>query len=139
VVEATGSAVTRVRPGDEVYFCDGGFGVAPGTGNSTGRPDSGDWNKYLDYMNAQLRELLTNYGEVGGIWFDGMWDKPNADWKLGTTYGLIHQLQPAALVGGSITGPDTDPDLGLSQAAEAYELFDSRADGVLKVLLTPNP
>jgi NADPH:quinone reductase len=31
VVEATGSAVTRVRPGDEVYFCDGGFGVAPGT------------------------------------------------------------------------------------------------------------
>jgi alpha-L-fucosidase len=72
-----------------------------GTGNSTGRPDSGDWNKYLDYMNAQLRELLTNYGEVGGIWFDGMWDKPNADWKLGTTYGLIHQLQPAALVGSN--------------------------------------
>jgi NADPH:quinone reductase len=31
VVESTGSAVTRVRPGDEVYFCDGGFGPAPGT------------------------------------------------------------------------------------------------------------
>ncbi len=31
VVEATGSAVQRVRPGDEVYFCDGGFGPAPGT------------------------------------------------------------------------------------------------------------
>jgi alpha-L-fucosidase len=71
------------------------------TGNSTGRPDSGDWNKYLDYMNGQLRELLTNYGEVGGIWFDGMWDKPNADWKLATTYSLIHQLQPAALVGSN--------------------------------------
>jgi alpha-L-fucosidase len=72
-----------------------------GTGNHTGRPDSGDWNKYLDYMNAQLRELLTNYGEVGGIWFDGMWDKPNADWKLATTYSLIHQLQPAALIGSN--------------------------------------
>jgi alpha-L-fucosidase len=72
-----------------------------GTGNSTGRPDSGDWNRYLDYMNAQLRELLTNYGEVGGIWFDGMWDKPNADWKLATTYGLIHQLQPQALIGSN--------------------------------------
>ncbi len=71
------------------------------TGNSTGRPDSGDWNKYLDYMNGQLRELLTNYGEVGGIWFDGMWDKPNADWKLATTYSLIHQLQPAALIGSN--------------------------------------
>jgi NADPH2:quinone reductase len=29
VVEATGPAVTRVRPGDEVYFCDGGFGPVP--------------------------------------------------------------------------------------------------------------
>ena len=31
MVEATGPAVTRVRPGDEVYFCDGGFGPMPGT------------------------------------------------------------------------------------------------------------
>ncbi len=31
VVENTGPAVTRVRPGDEVYFCDGGFGPTPGT------------------------------------------------------------------------------------------------------------
>ena len=31
VVEAAGPAVTRVRPGDEVYFCDGGFGPVPGT------------------------------------------------------------------------------------------------------------
>jgi NADPH:quinone reductase len=31
IVAATGPAVTRVRPGDEVYFCDGGFGPVPGT------------------------------------------------------------------------------------------------------------
>src|ERR1700682_561006 len=44
-----------------------------------GRPDHGDWNSYLDnYMDGQLRELLTNYGPIGGIWFDGMWDKPDA-------------------------------------------------------------
>ena len=29
-------------------------------------------------MNGQLRELLTNYGEIGGIWFDGWWDRPEA-------------------------------------------------------------
>ena len=64
-----------------------------------GRPDQGNWNSYLDdYMDGQLRELLTNYGPVGGIWFDGMWDKPNADWHLEKTYALIHQLQPAALI-----------------------------------------
>src|SRR5208283_1730871 len=65
----------------------------------SGRPDHGNWNSYLDdYMDGQLRELLTNYGPVGGIWFDGMWDKPDADWHLEKTYALIHQLQPAALI-----------------------------------------
>jgi alpha-L-fucosidase len=49
-------------------------------------------------MDGQLRELLTNYGPIGGIWFDGMWDKPDADWHLQKTYSLIHQLQPAALI-----------------------------------------
>jgi alpha-L-fucosidase len=52
-------------------------------------------------MNAQLRELLTNYGDVAGIWFDGWWDKPEADWQLQKTYSLIHQLQPAALIGSN--------------------------------------
>jgi len=64
-----------------------------------GRPDHGDFNSYIDhYMNGQLTELLTNYGTIGGIWFDGMWDKPDADWHLARTYALIHQLQPAALI-----------------------------------------
>jgi len=71
------------------------------TGRTTGRPEGGDWYKYLDYMDNQLRELLTGYGDVGGIWFDGMWDKPDADWRLSKTYSLIHSLQPAALVGSN--------------------------------------
>jgi alpha-L-fucosidase len=71
------------------------------TGLTAGRPEQGEWFRYLDYMDAQLRELLTNYGEIGGIWFDGFWDKPKADWRLQKTYSLIHQLQPQALVGAN--------------------------------------
>jgi alpha-L-fucosidase len=69
-----------------------------GTGRATGRPESGDWERYLQFMDTQLEELLTRYGRIGGIWFDGMWDKPEADWKLDRTYALIHRLQPAALI-----------------------------------------
>jgi alpha-L-fucosidase len=72
-----------------------------GTGQRAGRPDGGDWDRYLDYMDAQLAELLTNYGPIGGIWFDGMWDKPDADWRLGQTYAMIHRLQPATLIGSN--------------------------------------
>lgn len=68
------------------------------TGNASGRPDAGTWSRYLDFMDAQLTELLTNYGPIGGIWFDGMWDKPEAPWRLEQTYALIHRLQPTALI-----------------------------------------
>jgi len=78
------------------YFPRGNTG-----GNYTGREEKGDMNKYLDYMDAQLTELLTNYGEIGGIWFDGMWDKKDAEWRLSQTYSLIHKLQPATLVGSN--------------------------------------
>jgi alpha-L-fucosidase len=72
------------------------------TGNGIkDRSQSGDWNSYIDYMNTQLTELLTQYGEIGGIWFDGMWDKPEADWRLDETYALIHSLQPGALIGSN--------------------------------------
>jgi alpha-L-fucosidase len=71
------------------------------TGQTAGRPESGEWNRYLDFMDNQLRELLTGYGDIGGIWFDGWWDKPAADWRLEKTYSLIHSLQPAALIGNN--------------------------------------
>jgi alpha-L-fucosidase len=71
------------------------------TGHASGRPGGGNFNRYLDYMDAQLQELLTGYGPIGGIWFDGWWDKPDADWRLEKTYSLIHRLQPAALIGNN--------------------------------------
>ncbi|HLO58288.1 MAG TPA: alpha-L-fucosidase [Bacteroidales bacterium] len=71
------------------------------TGSTAGRPESGNWNNYLKFMNAQLTELLTNYGQIGGIWFDGWWDKKDADWQLDETYSLIHRLQPGCMIGSN--------------------------------------
>jgi alpha-L-fucosidase len=68
------------------------------TGRTAGRTDAGSFPRYLDYMDAQLTELLSNYGPIGGIWFDGMWDQPNVEWRLAQTYALIHRLQPATLI-----------------------------------------
>ena len=72
------------------------------TGLGTGRnPEKEDADAYFDFMKAQLTELLTQYGPVGAIWFDGVWDQdqnPGFDWRLGELYGLIHRLQPACLI-----------------------------------------
>ncbi len=71
------------------------------TGRGTGRTTQGEWKTYYQFMNNQLTELLTNYGEIGAIWFDGVWDQeanPDFDWGLEEQYKLIHQLQPSCLV-----------------------------------------
>ena len=76
------------------------------TGRGTGKdPKKEDWAGYYRFMNAQLTELLTNYGEIGAIWFDGHWDHDKDsvpfDWQLPEQYELIHRLQPACLVGNN--------------------------------------
>ena len=76
------------------------------TGLKTGRDTTlRDWPHYYDFMNAQLTELLTNYGPVGAIWFDGKWDHDDPskpfDWQLPEQYALIHSLQPACLIGNN--------------------------------------
>ena len=78
------------------------------SGRGTGRPNpKGDWNSYYSFMNNQLTELLTNYGEIGAIWFDGVWDHsgdPDFDWQLPEQYALIHSLQPSCLIGNNHHG-----------------------------------
>ncbi len=76
------------------------------TGLKTGRDESKrDWPHYYDFMNAQLTELLTNYGPIGAIWFDGWWDHDEDatpfDWQLPEQYALIHSLQPSCLIGNN--------------------------------------
>ena len=73
------------------------------TGRGTGRPkDKANWNTYYQFMNNQLTELLTNYGPIGAIWFDGVWDQPvSFNWQLEEQYALIHKLQPACLIGNN--------------------------------------
>lgn len=78
------------------------------TGHGTGRTEKGEWSDYIAFMETQLTELLTNYGPIGAIWFDGFWDRDEEEgglepsrWNLYEQYELIHRLQPACLIGNN--------------------------------------
>lgn len=64
-----------------------------------------NWPAYYKFMNNQLTELLTNYGDIRAIWFDGKWDRDQDsipfDWQLDEQYALIHRLQPGCLIGNN--------------------------------------
>ncbi len=60
-----------------------------------------DLNRYIDFMHAQLTELLTNYGPVASIWLDGYsvpMHGPTEEFRIPETYALIRKLQPQCLI-----------------------------------------
>jgi alpha-L-fucosidase len=81
------------------------------TGHGTGRTGTGNYDHYLQFMKQQLTELLTNYGEIAGVWFDGHWDQTapegakdrtsQLDWHYNEIYSLIHKLQPQCMIGNN--------------------------------------
>ncbi|MBI1387842.1 MAG: alpha-fucosidase [bacterium] len=68
----------------------------------------GDSPRYNQHFLNQLRELLTKYGEVAEVWFDGAnGEGPNGkrqEYDLTAYYSLIRELQPNAVI--AIMGPD---------------------------------
>ena len=82
-------------------------------------------------MKNQLTELLTNYGDISCIWFDGHWDQTNPegeknrssriDWKYNEIYGLIHKLQPQCMIGNN---HHLDPIAG-----EDFQMFEQDLPG----------
>lgn len=103
--EGKGDVVKEVAEACREF--DLGFGVylSPWDRNSSVYGDSPKYNEY--FMN-QLTELLTNYGKVDEVWFDGACGEgPNGkrqvyDWEA--YYGLIRELQPEAVI--AVMGPD---------------------------------
>ena len=57
-----------------------------------------NFKEYLVYLRKSIEILCTNYGKIGGLWFDGMWDKPEEDWEEDALYGCIRAHQPEAMI-----------------------------------------
>lgn len=79
------------------------------------------FDRYVRFMHAQLTELLTNYGDIAVVWFDGQWE---ATWSHAfgqATYDLCRRLQPGAIVNNRVdvkpAGGD-DRTLGAGMAGD---------------------
>ncbi len=80
-----------------------------------------DFSAYLDYLYKSIELLCTEYGKIGGFWFDGNWSKPNEDWQEDRLYKMIHRLQPDAIIINN-TGLSNRGALGIEEIdAVTYE------------------
>ena len=58
-----------------------------------------DFPRYLQYLRDSVEVLCSNYGKIGGMWFDGNWSKPaGTDWEEDKLYEVIRRHQPDAII-----------------------------------------
>lgn len=87
---------------DYPAFTDADRPYLPGFSPPWPAPDR--WAAYLEFLRGQLRELLTNYGPIDLLWFDGGWERP-ADWWHGSDLAtFIRGLQPDILINDRLPG-----------------------------------
>jgi alpha-L-fucosidase len=73
------------------------------------------WQRYREYLKGQLTELLTNYGPMDLVWFDGEWERTADEWGAGELRELVRSLQPDAIVNDRLKGQGdyVTPEQGL--------------------------
>ncbi len=68
------------------------------------RPTPEQADRYRAYLFGQLRELLTGYGQIDVLWFDGQWERPADWWRPEEIAALARQLQPGILLNDRLPG-----------------------------------
>jgi alpha-L-fucosidase len=67
------------------------------------RPTTGaDFSNYISYMKNELKELLTHYGKIGVLWFDGEWENTWTHEKGKDLYQYVRSLQPSILINNRV-------------------------------------
>ena len=61
-----------------------------------------DMDRYTAYMKGQLKELLTRYGPIGILWFDGEWESPWTHERGVDLYHYVRTLQPNIIVNNRV-------------------------------------
>lgn len=76
------------------------------------------WERYLDVLFGQVRELCTDYGRIDLMWFDGQWERTTDEWRADELAAMIRELQPGILINDRLPGGDyKTPEQGVPEHA----------------------
>lgn len=69
-----------------------------------GPEDHEAWERHLESNNEQIKELMTRYGTVDLLWFDGDWERTAEQWKMAEFREYLHELNPEVILNSRMRG-----------------------------------
>lgn len=73
--------------------------IHPMRNNPAYKNDNRDFNRYLDYMHNQIREICTNYGKLDLLWFDFSYEDLRGEaWRATELINMVRTLQPTVII-----------------------------------------
>ena len=90
-----------------------------------------DFSRYIDFVHAQLKELLTNYGPIAGLWFDPItpyYARPDL-FPIRETYGMIREMQPQTLIAFKQGATGTEDFAAPERVGESLEQMVREREG----------
>lgn len=77
----------------------------PMRGNEAYKDKRQDFNRYLEYMHGQVREICTNYGKIDIIWFDYSYGEMTGEkWRAAELVEMVRSLQPGIIIDNRLEG-----------------------------------
>ncbi|MEG6612369.1 alpha-L-fucosidase [Pseudoclostridium thermosuccinogenes] len=74
-------------------------------GSPAGGPENPElWEEFLQFNNNQIRELMTNYGTIDLLWFDGDWERSAKQWRMPEFREYLHSLNPNVVLNSRMQG-----------------------------------
>ncbi|HEV2693463.1 MAG TPA: alpha-L-fucosidase [Verrucomicrobiae bacterium] len=74
-----------------------------------------DMDRYVVYLKGQLKELLTRYGPIGLVWFDGQWESPWTPERGVDLYNYVRSLQPDVIINNRVGKPALTAGGGMAE------------------------
>lgn len=81
----------------------------PMRNNEAYKDEKIDFDRYLEYMHGQVKELVTNYGKIDILWFDFSYDDMCGEkWKATELIKMVRKYQPDVIIDNRLEGSGED-------------------------------
>lgn len=91
---------TALRPKSDAWWAFSKYTSLP-----EGQPDDPvAWERFLKFHRGQLTELMTKYGDIDLLWFDGDWEKTPEQWRMAELREMLKGLNPNVILNSRMQG-----------------------------------